>query len=81
MKEEQIWALTYEDEGPRGICSPSLDVQMSWRKLFIFKNYDKMKEFANKLSNDNPSRVNPRIIGTYHPEPYAIGEINFIREE
>jgi hypothetical protein len=74
----RVWVLAYADDGPSGMCGQSCNITMPWRKLFFFESYEKLKEVSRKIEDDK-SRKNSRVIGIYHPEPYAAGEINFIR--
>ena len=74
----RLWALAYEDDGPNGICAQAGSVTTPWRKLFFFETYDKLCEFIEEIEK-NRGRKNSRVVGVYRPEPYADGEINFIK--
>jgi|AntRauTorckE6833_2_1112554.scaffolds.fasta_scaffold46769_2 hypothetical protein len=47
MKEQYF--IFYEDDGPSGICGQSASTCKHQATLFVFNNYEKMRDFAKSL--------------------------------
>ena len=59
--ETEYYYVGYEDSGPSGPCGQCMSVTSNWRKLYIFTEYQKAKDFIDNVKKLR--RINPRIIG------------------
>ena len=61
--EIEYFYVGYEDSGPSGPCGQCMSVTSNWRKLYIFIDYQKAKDFIDSVNNRKMRRINPRIVG------------------
>jgi len=73
-----LWVITYEDDGPYRVCGQDCYTTSCWRKVYLFKSEKTMRQFIQNITINNNNRLNPRITAIYTPEPFGIGEVNFI---
>ena len=78
-KIESLYAITYQDDGPSGLCSQVCSITKPWRRLYLFDSEDKFREYLNNIDKIK-SRKNPQITGIYYPKGNS-DEIFFINDE
>ena len=57
--------VAYEDNGPSEPCGQATSTTKPWRKLYIFTDEAKSRDFIDKIT-ENPfktGRIRPKIIG------------------
>lgn len=61
----ETYYVGYEDSGPSGVCGQTVSCTASWRKLFVFTDYQKAKDFVSKVAERPLSfgRIRPHIVG------------------
>ena len=67
MGKEKInqYFIAYEDEGPSRPCGQVTSVTMPWRKLYVFTDETKSRDFIKNIT-ENPfslGRIRPKIKG------------------
>jgi len=60
--------VSYEDDGPLGICGQTVDITGPWRKLFICEGLAEYTELATLIKN-KVTRRNQHIAGIWSSNP------------
>lgn len=53
MKESNLIALIYTDQGPKGICAQSCTITNNWLQIHLFDDEDKARAFCKKTGLPN----------------------------
>lgn len=61
--ELEYFYVGYEDEGSLGSCGQSVSTTSNWKKLYVFTDYQKAKDFVDSVNNKKMCRRNPHIVG------------------
>lgn len=59
----EYFYIGYEDDGPSGPCGQCTSITSKWRKLYIFTDYQKAKDFIDSVNSRKMCRIRPRIVG------------------
>lgn len=72
-----MFAVIYEDDGPNGICGQSCSVTNPWKKLYLFKSEEGLRNFCREVENNN-TRKNSRVTYMFYPSNLSYNDINYI---